>query len=214
MKITLLMDNPKSWYYSYAQDLRESLVEKGHDVALVHTTDEVVEGELAFFLSCEKIIKKDIRDRNKHSLVVHSSPLPQGKGWSPLTWTILEGGNEITNTLFEAVDAVDAGEIYMQNTFSFEGHELLDELHDAQGKKINELILQFVDAYPNIEGKVQEGAESFYERRRPEDSKIDPNKSIAEQFNLLRVVHNEKYPAFFELNGNRYILKIEKDGNE
>jgi len=28
--------------------------------------------------------------------------------------------------------------------------------------------------------------------------------------NLLRIVDNEKYPAFFELNGCKYKLKVEK----
>ena len=52
------------------------------------------------------MIKDDIIDLSKHSLVVHSSNLPQGKGWSPMTWQIIEGKNKITNTLFEAVSAV------------------------------------------------------------------------------------------------------------
>jgi methionyl-tRNA formyltransferase len=38
---------------------------------------------------------------------------------------------------------------------------------------------------------------------------LDPQKSLAEQFNILRVVDNDRYPAFFEWNGRRYNLKIE-----
>jgi len=55
--------------------------------------------------------------------------------------------------------------------------------------------------------------ESFYLRRRPEDSRLDPDKTIREQFNLLRVVDNEKYPAFFDLHGQRFLLKVEKASN-
>ncbi len=205
------MDNPKSWFYKHAQKLQKDLQDLGNEVLLVHTVDEVTTGDLAFFLSCEKLIKKDVRDRNKLSLVVHSSNLPAGKGWSPLTWTILEGKNEVVNTLFEAEDAVDAGQIFMQNKMQFKGHELLEELHQVQGEKINELIVQFVQAYPDVEGQEQSGEESFYKKRSAKDSELDPNKTIAEQFNLLRVVDNEKYPAFFELNGKKYILKIEKE---
>ncbi|OGH82513.1 MAG: hypothetical protein A3F93_00535 [Candidatus Magasanikbacteria bacterium RIFCSPLOWO2_12_FULL_34_7] len=143
--------------------------------------------------------------------MVHSSDLPNGKGWSPMTWSILEGKSEITNTLFEAVDAVDAGNIYMQNQIKFEGHELLSELHQKQGEKINELILDFVDKYPSVDGKPQSGEESFYKKRSDEDSELDTEKTLAEQFNLLRVVDNEKYPAFFEYKGKKYILKIYKE---
>lgn len=212
MKITLLMDNIKSWYYPYAEELKSKLANRGHKVFLIHSGDEVQSGELAFFLSCEKIIKKEIRDKNKHNLVVHSSALPKGKGFSPLTWQILEGKSEITNTLFEAMDAVDAGEIYMQNKVYFAGHELLDELHQKQGEKINELILEFIEKYPDISGRQQAGEESFYKKRGASDSQLDINKTLAEQFNLFRVADNEKYPVFFEYQGKKYILKIYKEG--
>jgi len=211
MKITLLMDNPTSWYYPHAQALQKALIERGHEVALAHDIGEVREGDLAFFLSCEKIIKKEVRDRNKLCLVVHESDLPCGKGWSPLTWSILGGKSEVTITLFAAVDKVDAGKIYLQDTMRFVGHELLPELHAIQGTKTNELVLQFVEKYPTITGREQQGEESFYQRRTPADSALDPNQTIAEQFNLLRVVDNEKYPAFFHYRGKKYIVKIEKD---
>ncbi len=214
MKITLLLDNPKTWYIAHAYSLKKEMERLGHDVFLVHTISEVQEGDLAFFLSCEKIIKKDIRDRNILSLVVHSSDLPKGKGWSPMTWTILEGKNKITNTLFEAVDSVDAGKVYLKNEITLEGHELLEEIHQKQGEKINEIIMEFLQQYPSIHSVKQQGEESFYKKRKPGDSELDIDKTIKEQFNLLRVVDNEKYPAFFDHKGYRYIVKIEKSNEK
>jgi sialic acid synthase SpsE len=35
----------------------------------------------------------------------------------------------------------------------------------------------------------------------------DPSKTIAEQSDLLRVVDNERYPAFFDMRGKRYVLR-------
>jgi len=211
MKITLLLDNPNSWYLPHARTLLASL-QRTHDAALIHRAADIPAGDIAFFLSCERIIPASLRARNTHTIVVHSSPLPKGKGWSPLTWQILEGKNEIVNTLFEAADAVDAGPIYMQNTMQFEGHELLPELHDIQGKAVNELVVSFLAACPDIlkRGMPQTGEETFYTRRRPQDSELDPNKTIAEQFNLLRSADNETYPAFFHHRGRTYILKIYK----
>jgi len=210
MKITLLVDNIYSWYYPFAIELHKELSVK-HEVCLVHKASEVLRGDCAFYLSCETIIKKDVRQRNRHNLVVHSSPLPAGKGWSPLSWQILEGKNEIVSTLFEAVDKVDAGDIYFQDTIIFDGSELIEELHEKQGRVINSLVKKFVKQYPNISAKKQEGTESFYAKRFPESSELDVNKTIAEQFNLLRVVDNERYPAFFKMHGHKYIIKIYKD---
>jgi len=69
-----------------------------------------------------------------------------------------------------------------------------------------------VEAYPEILNKAQSqnGTESFYKKRYPEDSRLDPNRTIAEQFNLLRIVDNECYPVFFEMHGQRYVLQINK----
>ena len=50
----------------------------------------------------------------------------------------------------------------------------------------------------------------FYSKRNKKSNELDVNKSIEEQFNLLRVVDNERYPAHFNLNGHTYVLKIEK----
>lgn len=195
----------------YAKELEGELRRRGNNVVFTESPRDIPAGDIAFFLSVEQIIKKDVRARNKHNIVVHSSDLPRGKGWSPLSWQILEGKNEIVNTLFEAADQVDAGEIYLQNTIDFEGHELLPELHAAQGESINRLILQFVDAYPSVRGRAQTGEETFYPKRSAKDSELDPEKTIAEQFHLLRVVDNEKYPAFFHHRGKKYVLKIFKE---
>lgn len=209
LRITLLLDNPSSWYAPYAESLRVELA-RHHDVSLVHSPTDISPGDCAFFLSCEGIIKKNILDRNRHNLVIHSSPLPSGKGWSPLTWQILEGKNDITNTLFEAVERVDAGSIYFQDVMHFEGHELLEELHKIQGESVNRLALRFVAEYFSLRGRAQEGKESFYPRRSAADSRLDPSGTIAKQFDLFRIADNGKYPVFFDHRGHRYVLKIYK----
>lgn len=205
------MDNPNSWFYPHAEVLRDTLAQN-HDVVLVHSVAELVHGDCLFILSCEKLIKPATLVLHKNNLVIHSSNLPAGKGWSPLTWQILEGKNDITSTLFEAVEAVDAGVIYLQDTIHFAGHELNDELHAAQGESIKRLVLEFVEKYPTIveTGRVQVGEESFYPRRKCEDSQLDVYKTIADQFDLLRVVDNERYPAFFTHRGQTFVVKIYK----
>ena len=57
----------------------------------------------------------------------------------------------------------------------------------------------------------QKGKESFYPKFKKEHNELDINKTIKEQFNVLRIVDNEKYPAFFKIDGQEYILKIKKD---
>ncbi|TMM29156.1 methionyl-tRNA formyltransferase [Polaribacter aestuariivivens] len=209
MLIQVLVDNPNSWILPYAKNLVNIIKEKfNYEVRLLLKHEEVIKGDVLCLLSCEKIFKK--LNLNKYNLVVHESDLPKGKGWSPLTWQVLEGKNSIPITLFEAVEKVDAGIIYNQDFIELKGHELLSEIKHKQGEKTISLIVNFLKDIKNIKGEKQIGEETFYPKRTSKDSELDINKSIKDQFNLLRVCDNERYPAFFNINGQQYLLKIYK----
>lgn len=208
MTIQILVDNSSSWILPYAQELVEKLSALRHTVSLHHNECEIVEGDILCLLACEKIFKK--LHMNKHNLVVHESDLPKGKGWSPVSWQVLEGKNSVTMTLFEATGSVDDGPIYYQTPLELEGHELWSEIKHKQGLITQQLIIKFVHNYPNNIAKPQAGVSTFYQKRTPKDSELDIYKSIEDQFNLLRICDNERYPAFFVKGGQKYILKIEK----
>ena len=55
---------------------------------------------------------------------------------------------------------------------------------------------------------------TYMTKRIPADSQLDPCKSIAEQFDLLRVADSQRFPAFFDYRGKRYLVKIENVANE
>ncbi len=214
LKIALLVDNPQSWFVPYGRRLATKLERLGHDVVQISTPDDLPGGDLAFVLSCERIVGAELRSRHRHNLVIHASALPKGRGWSPLTWQILEGKNDIQLTIFEAEEDVDSGVIYGSQTIRFEGNELLEELHQKEGDAIVDLAMWFVEKYPDVTGTPQIGEPSFYPRRRPADSELDPNLSLKELFNLVRVVDNQRYPAFFRLAGSTYTIKVEKREEE
>ena len=209
LTIAILTDG-SSWMNCYDQELAARLASSGHHVKLINTKAELPYGDVAFFLSCFEIVKGEYLRRNIHNIVVHASNLPNGKGWSPTTWQILEGKNIIPLSLFEATEEVDAGDIYLRDSIYLDGSELIAEWQRKLGHKIVDMCCEYVERYcrGDISGFRQNGAESFYPRRKPADSKLDVNKSIAEQFNLLRVVDNENYPAFFEYAGRKYVLKV------
>lgn len=206
LKIQILVDNSSSWIIPYATELTELLKKKGHQAILIHDHEEVDRGDILCLLACEKIHKK--LDCNKHNLVVHESDLPKGKGWSPVTWQVLEGKNKIPVTLFEAAEAVDAGRIYAQEYMELSGTELLPEIKHKQGLATQKLILDFIDRYPEVKGKIQEGESTYYPRRGPLDSELNPDYTLKDQFDLFRVCDNERYPAFFVYRGQKYKLKI------
>ena len=206
--ITIVIDDPKSWMNDFVSILIRSLSSKGHEVSFVSDPKQIKSSTFTFFLSCQKIVSADILSKSKHNLVVHESDLPKGKGWSPLTYQVLEGKNKIPICLFEAATEVDSGNIYFKDSIDLDGTELVDGLRKKQAHKTFELIEKFVSLYPKINSIPQSGTSSFYPKRTPKDSQLDTNRSISEQFNLLRVVDNDRYPAYFILNGKKYLLKI------
>lgn len=47
--------------------------------------------DIVFILSYHRIIDTQYLAKHKHNIVIHASDLPQGKGWAPMFWQILEG---------------------------------------------------------------------------------------------------------------------------
>ena len=171
---------------------------------------EIKTGAIAFYLGCVKITPPDILAKNRFNLVVHASDLPKGRGFSPCSYAILEGENKIPVCLIEAANEVDAGNIFYKEYISLKGDELVDNLRALIGSKTVEFGRKFLNETSPAKGTPQKGTATIYPRRYPKNSQIDANKTIAEQFDLLRIVDNKNYPAFFEYRGQTYKLMIEK----
>jgi methionyl-tRNA formyltransferase len=210
-KIAIVTDH-RNWINAFIPAWMPKLKPLAEEIVWLHDLEDMTPGDVAFYLGFERIVPRDVLAMHKHNLVVHASDLPRGKGWSPLTWQILEGRNDIPVSLFEAAEEVDSGPIYLQRVLSFRGTELIDEMRQALGSVTCELCSAFLERYPEIvsQAKPQTGEPTFYPRRRPADSRLNPDLSLRDQFALLRVADNERYPCFFELDGETFVIKVEK----
>ena len=210
MKITILLSDNNHPIKSYLDSWIKT--QHKHNIRLVHTINDLCSGDMLFLISCSFIITKDIRKRFSNTFVIHASDLPKGRGWSPHIWAILEGKNKITVSLIEAKDEVDTGDIWAQKEITYEGHELIDEINDKLFMAELDLMTMLIKDFKALSPVKQVGSPGKYLRKRtPQDSEIDISKSIEKQFNKLRVVDSERFPAFFIRNGIKYVLKIYKD---
>ena len=205
MKITMLTDNTSSWIMPWVEKLKAQI--NDHEVDHIYSSSDIKGGDIMLILSCEKILKKNHLDMYKSCVVVHPSRLPHGKGWSPLAWQVLEGKNEIPVSLFEAAEEVDSGDVYITDTIYLNGSELNDNMKQEQGDITVRMALDYIRNFP-MKGVPQSGESSFYPRRKKEHCYLDPQKSIIENFNLLRISDNERYPARVVIDGSEYIIKI------
>lgn len=187
-----------------------------HEIEIVRKIKDSSGGDILFLISCSEIVGPENRAIYRACLVLHASALPHGRGWNPHIWQIVEGNEEMTLSLLNAEDKVDSGNIWHQIKFSVPKNALWNEINELLFKAEIELInfavknINIITPYaqdPNVEP-------TYYRRRTPDDSRIDPNRSIENQFDQMRICDPVRFPAIFELRGCKYKIILEKIDGE
>lgn len=187
-----------------------------HQVQFARRKQELGEGDLLFLISCSEIITEQERSGFKKALVIHAGDLPRGRGWSPHIWELIGGATGIVISLLEAQDKVDSGDLWKKLYVDIPEHALYDEINELLFCAESELMDYAVENFHCITPEPQDCniEPTYYPRRGSVDSELNPQESIASQFDLLRVCDPERFPAFFRLHGYTYKLTLEKVENE
>jgi|LauGreDrversion4_2_1035121.scaffolds.fasta_scaffold19034_3 UDP-2,4-diacetamido-2,4,6-trideoxy-beta-L-altropyranose hydrolase len=209
-KSVVFLIDEGSWLLNYLWGAIHEFNLLGFNLLVTHSLESCPSADVCVVLGYTQILNSKARDKFRSVVVVHESPLPEGRGWSPMTWRVLEGIKEMTLTLFEAADDVDSGDIYLQSQVALTGVELIEDLRRVQASESFRLIEKFLSAFPKIlgSGQAQVGNPSYYPRRHPVDSRCSSASTIDEIFDLLRVSDPDKYPVTFEKNGQIFTLTI------
>jgi len=203
IKVFVPQSHPAHKYWlEWCQDSFMTLVSDMNEVRRMN-------GDYLFLISCTEIVAEDVLSRYKNCIVIHESDLPNGRGWSPLAWQILEGRNDIIVSAIKCAYPVDSGDIIKQETLHLDGTELSEEIHEKAFRVKSELALSIITSKTTHSAK-QFGAPGYYRKRKPDDSELFAEKTIAEQFDLLRICE-PRFPAFINHRGSRYKITIEKD---
>ncbi len=215
MKIALLCSDPQHPVNHYI--VRWAQTQAGeHEVEIVQKKSQLSGGDILFLISCLEIIGASDRAQYKACLVLHASDLPKGRGWSPHIWALVQGAEAITLSMLEAEDRVDSGRVWRKAHISVPKHALWDEINHllftAEMEMIDYAVQNYAIVTPQVQSEMEQA--TYFPKRTPQDSQIDPRKSIAEQFDLIRVCDPNRFPAYFEHLGNRYILKLEKSNEQ
>ena len=115
--------------------------------------------------------------------------------------------------MFIADAKLDNGRILLVSDLKFNGTELYDEIREKQALATKRTIVRFLKNYPKILNKKIniEGKETFNKRLSNKNNELNIFKTIDEQFNILRIGNNDKWPSYFYKNGIKYIIKIFKE---
>lgn len=209
MDLTIICSDSKHKIFPYLEKWTDKN-KIDHNISLITKSEDITKGDILFLISCTEIIKDEIRKKYRQTLVIHESDLPKGRGWSPLVWQIIEGSNTIPMTLLDAEDKVDSGDIWKKEFVKLEGHETVEEINTKVFTKKLALMDFALKNINSIQKTSQVGNPTYYSRRKPEDNELNVNKSIKEQFDLMRTADDERYPCFFNFRGHRYKLSLSK----
>lgn len=209
MKISVLIssaEHPVSLY------IRNWSIEqsKAHEINIIYSQKELSGGDILFLVSCSDVVSKKDRDKYRKTLVLHASDLPNGRGWNPHIWELINGKSEIILSLIEAEDQIDSGDIWKKIRVNIPRIALYDEINqliiNAELELMSFAILSLGKIKPIKQSDI--GA-SYWPKRSPNDSEIDINECLEKQFDLIRVCDPNRFPAFFYKNGKKFIIKIE-----
>ena len=211
MKVTLLCSDFDHPVYPHLVCWQQEY-DDVYSISIVNKVDEIKEsGDLLFLVSCTELVKQHIRAMFSHTLVLHASDLPKGRGWSPHVWDVISGKSTLTLSLINAEDSIDTGDIWRKKHIELAGTELYDEINTLLFEAEIDLITWACSNVNSVEPYQQSvDHKNYYRKRTPADSHIDINLSIRDQFDLLRVCDPLRFPAFFQIKGKKFKLIIER----
>jgi len=158
-----------------------------------------------FFPHWSWLIPKKILS-NYECVIFHAANLPYGRGGSPIQNMILKGFTTTHICALKATAEIDAGPIFLRRTLSLTGsaEDIFRRLsHTVFFDMIPYIIKHEPMTTPQI-GKV-----TLFKRRTPEESDIEPVKTLSDFYDFIRMLDAPKYPKAF-LKTKRFRLEFSK----
>ena len=191
--------------------VRDSFPNKVFDSNWHH--DTCSGGDLLIALSYPRIVPQQVRLLYGKAIVLHASPVPVGRGWSPANWMLETLETRFTVSRLEMTDRVEKGKVCSQVRFEFPLSGLWNSLSRVLEEAQFSLLHRALSGEVNfMSGSEQKGRASYFPRRTPESSQIDPSKSIVSQWGTIRAADSDRFPNYFFLHGHKYQLTVEDLG--
>jgi len=167
--------------------------------------------DLVISLGYDRIIPEEYIDRPAFGIIVfHSSDLPKGRGWAPLFYTIINKEEYLTQTMFYADKEVDSGPIIAKARYPMNRFFTISELREIDDNLTIFLFEKYCSLICSEKVKAthqNHNEATYWAKRTPKDSRIEPEKSILENLDLIRALP-DNLPAEFEIDNNIAEIRI------
>lgn len=145
------------------------------------------------------------------NLNIHPSLLPKYRGKMSGWFIIANGEKESGATVHFMSAEMDTGNIIAQGSFALSPFDTLASVARKTAALEPALLFDALERVRRGErGRAQDENQqtTFLEIRTPEDSRIDPHKSLSESYDFIRACDPQRFPAFFEIAGQRVGIKL------
>ena len=143
-------------------------------------------------------------------LNIHPSLLPKFRGAAPINWAIIRGEEKTGVTIMHMAEALDAGDIILQEETPIGPDESFGQLHDRLSRLGAELLIRALEMIMKgtaLRAPQLEPAATYAPRLKKEDGLIEWERDAGEIVNLIRGL-SPSPGAYTFLNGKK--LKIFK----
>ncbi len=128
----------------------------------------------------------------------HAADVPYGRGGSPIQNLIARGHRGTVLTALRMVEELDAGPVYLKRPLSLagRGQAIFDRMAGLVWEMIDVIVREEPRPVP------QQGQAVIFPRRRPEESRLPADGSLAALYDHIRMLDVDTYPHAFLLHGD------------
>ena len=141
--------------------------------------------------------------KNYNCICFHTSPLPFGRGGSPIQNLILRGFLTSPVCALKMTDTIDGGPIYLKRNVSLKGN--LSEIFNRISNVINTMIIHLIKK--KVIPKKQKGKIYYFERLNYKEGFLKQDLSLSKIYDKIRMLDSDQYPkAFIDLKNTKIEL--------
>lgn len=173
-----------------------------------------IDPDVIISMGWRRILGESILNLLESHLVINIHPaiLPQYKGYHTEPYVIMNGEREHGITAHRLTKGLDDGDVLHQVKFPISSFSTTASIKKQATDLMPVFVLELISLIRvgKVRGLPQDSAltKVVAPKRCPEDSRIDPEKSLNELYNSIRACDSKKYPAYFYLDGQKVFISI------
>ena len=161
------------------------------------------------------IIPAVVFEKFKYAVNIHPTLLPKYKG-AYSGYAIIENGEEETGVTAHLIDeGIDTGDVIQQINIPLTKFDTTKVMSEKVSKVepifVADIVKNILKGDLKTKKQLSNSDIIYSKKRRLEDSRIDETKPLINLYNKIRSCDQERFPAYFELDGKKVKIKLEFD---